>query len=316
MRVLIADDDVVSRHVLEVTLKRWGYEVVSACDGAQAWDILEQPSPPPIGILDWMMPGMTGLDVCRRVRAKAREPYTYLLLLTSRNQKEDLIAGMESGADDYITKPFDQHELQVRLRAGHRIVELQAELLAAREELIEQATHDSLTRAWNRPTIYDILHRELIRAEREHTVVGLVMVDLDHFKRVNDTYGHQGGDQVLVEAARRMHGCIRAYDAIGRYGGEEFLIVLPGCNNGAAESLAERMRSVMERDPVVVNNTKCTQTASFGVASGAGGGADILIARADEALYDAKRRGRNRVCIAVGGPAGAQEASPPRDTAR
>ena len=157
-----------------------------------------------LAILDWMMPGLTGLEVCDRIRKRAREPYTYILLLTSKSQKEDLIEGMDAGADDYITKPFDQHELQVRLRAGRRLVDLQAELLSAREALREQATKDSLTHLWNRSAIYDLLCRELSRAQREGTTVGVVMVDLDHFKSVNDNHGHFAGDAVLCESARRM----------------------------------------------------------------------------------------------------------------
>jgi len=145
VKILIADDSLVSRHLLEATLRKWGYEVAVACDGEEALALLQKDDAPAVAILDWMMPGMTGLEVCRRVRVRAREPYTYILLLTSKSQKEDLIEGMEAGADDYITKPFDQHELQVRLRAGTRLVDLQAELLSAREALREQATKDSLT---------------------------------------------------------------------------------------------------------------------------------------------------------------------------
>jgi two-component system cell cycle response regulator len=165
VKILIADDSIVSRHLLEATLRKWGYEVTVACDGAEALEILQQEQA--LAILDWMMPGMTGLEVCRRLRQRSREPYTYILLLTSKSQKEDLIEGMEAGADDYITKPFDQHELQVRLRAGTRLVDLQAELLSAREALREQATKDSMTHLWNRSSILEHLARELSRSVRE-----------------------------------------------------------------------------------------------------------------------------------------------------
>src|SRR5277367_3972199 len=182
VKILIADDSLVSRHLLEATLRKWGYEVAVACDGEEALALLQKDDAPALAILDWMMPGMTGLEVCRRVRVRAREPYTYILLLTSKSQKEDLIEGMEAGADDYITKPFDQHELQVRLRAGTRLVDLQTQLLKAREELREQATLDSLTRLWNRSSILSELSRELARSEREARPLGVVIVDLDHFK--------------------------------------------------------------------------------------------------------------------------------------
>src|SRR5277367_3955497 len=208
MRILIADDSIVSRHLLDATLRKWGYEVVVACDGVEAWNYLQAEDAPKLAILDWVMPGLTGPEVCRRVREHAhdKDAYTYILLLTSKSLKEDLIEGMEAGADDYVTKPFDRHELQVRIRAGKRLVDLQAELLAAREALRDQATHDSLTHIWNRNAILDLLTRELARGARENLPLGIVILDLDRFKSVNDQYGHLAGDTVLREAARRIQG--------------------------------------------------------------------------------------------------------------
>src|SRR5882724_6037532 len=223
MRILIADDSVVSRHLLDATLRKWGYQVVVACDGEEALAVLQGDDAPKLAILDWVMPGLTGPEVCRKVRDHAKDKereYTYILLLTSKSLKEDLITGMEAGADDYITKPFDQHELKVRLRAGTRIIDLERELVRAREDLRDQATRDSLTRIWNRGMILEILDRELARAERERRPVGLVLADLDHFKNVNDTYGHFAGDAVLREFVRRTGSSVRPYDAVGRYGGE------------------------------------------------------------------------------------------------
>src|SRR5271167_1619453 len=250
MRILIADDSIVSRHLLDATLRKWGYEVVVACDGVEAWNYLQTEDAPKLAILDWVMPGLTGPEVCRRVREYAhdrersqdKDSYTYILLLTSKGLREDLIEGMEAGADDYITKPFDQHELKVRLRAGTRIIDLHRELVAAREALREQATKDFLTRIWNRSSILDILQRELSRAGREKSSVGIVLADLDQFKLVNDTYGHFAGDAVLREFARRMQAVTRPYDSVGRYGGEEFLIILPGCDSECTSNQAERMR--------------------------------------------------------------------------
>jgi len=298
LQILIADDSLVSRHLLDATLRKWGYEVVTACDGAQAWDIMQQNEAPPLAILDWMMPGMTGPEVCRLVRQRAREPYTYILLLTSKSLKEELIEGMESGADDYIIKPFDQHELKVRLRAGTRLVELQAQLLSAREALREQATKDSLTRLWNRSSILEIMERELSRGIRESTPIGVVMLDLDHFKVINDTYGHIAGDAALREAGRRMMISTRQYDSMGRYGGEEFLLIFPGCNAQATIEKAERLRSNLCTEPLLLTDTAVTLTASFGATSvipRIDTNSEGLIRTADEALYRAKRLGRNRV---------------------
>ena len=300
MRILIADDSIVSRHLLEATLRKWGYEVLVACDGAEALQILERDDAPALIILDWMMPGVTGLEVCQRIRQRGSEPYTYILLLTSKSQKEDLIEGMDAGADDYITKPFDQNELQVRLRAGTRLVDLQAQLLSAREALREQATRDSLTHLWNRSSILEILTRELSRAHRESSPLGVVIVDLDHFKQVNDTHGHPAGDAVLREAARRMQGSIRQYDSLGRYGGEEFLILLPGCGEAESFAQAERLRRNLTQADIRVNDLALHITASFGVTAAVPGDpwtAEGLIRKADEALYVAKKSGRNRVEI-------------------
>lgn len=298
MKILIADDSIVSRHLLEATLHSWGYDVIAACDGLEALDILQQPNAPALAILDWMMPGLTGPEVCKRIRQHAREPYTYILLLTSKSLKEDLIEGMEAGADDYVTKPFDRHELQVRLRAGKRLVDTQAELLAAREALREQATRDSLTHTWNRNSILEMLGRELARGAREKSPLGVMIVDLDRFKNVNDHHGHLAGDAVLREAARRIQSAMRQYDSIGRYGGEEFLVLLPGCDAMNSVSQAERLRKQLAHSDMRVNDTVISVSASFGVTAvpcGIVQYPENVIRRADEALYLAKKMGRNRV---------------------
>jgi two-component system cell cycle response regulator len=298
VRILVADDSIVSRHVLDSTLRKWGYEVVLASDGEEAWQTLQRDDAPRLVILDWMMPGMTGLEICRLVRARAPEPYIYILLLTSKSHREDLIEGMEAGADDYITKPFDQHELKVRLRAGTRLVELQAELFTAREALREQATRDWLTKLWNRSSIYEILTRELARSERDVCPVSVALLDLDHFKTINDTLGHHAGDIVLRETAVRMTESVRQYDSIGRYGGEEFLLVLPGCELSGAVSQAERLCGRIANKPIAIGSSESRLTVSIGVTTslpGQGATAEALIGRADEALYQAKRKGRNRV---------------------
>jgi two-component system cell cycle response regulator len=303
MRILIADDSIVSRHLLDATLRKWGYEVIIAADGIEAWDTLQSEAAPRVAILDWMMPGLTGPEICRRVRESSKNSdsvYTYMLLLSSKNQREDLIEGLESGADDYLTKPFDQHELKARLRAGTRIIDLQQELLKAREALREQATKDFLTRLWNRPSILEILQRELARGARENRPVGVVLADLDRFKNVNDSFGHFAGDALLREFSRRMSASMRSYDSIGRYGGEEFLIVLPGCDESCSARQGGRLQMVLANEPMIIGDASLTITGSFGATSwrpGLPAQAEHLIRIADNALYMAKNQGRNRVVV-------------------
>jgi two-component system, cell cycle response regulator len=297
-RILIADDSLVSRRLLEASLNKWGYQTAMVVDGTEAWQAFQSEEPPDLAILDWVMPGLTGPEVCRLVRQQEREKYTYLILLTSKSLKEDLIEGMEAGADDYVTKPFDQHELQVRLRAGVRILELQAELMATREELREQASKDPLTKLFNRGAILDILDRELARIQRQESAVGVIMLDLDHFKNINDTYGHLAGDEVLRETARRLGSAVRPYDSVGRYGGEEFLIIMPGCGGQDIENQAERLRRSLSVSPIAVGDLALNVTASFGATytlPALRSQQEGLIRTADEALYKAKRSGRNRV---------------------
>ena len=302
MKVLIAEDDAVSRRLLEAMLTRWGYEVTVTRDGMEAWEVLQGTDAPPLAILDWMMPGMDGVKVCRKVRQRGKEPYIYLLLLTTKGRKENIIEGLDAGADDYLTKPFDPHELQVRLRTGMRIVTLQAELIEAREALRIQATHDPLTGVWNRRAIIEMFGHELARSRREELPVAVAIADLDHFKRINDTYGHVVGDTALCEAVSRMRALLRPYDAIGRYGGEEFLIVLPGCTSHDAFRLAERLCIGTSQEPIKIPGGTIDVTSSLGVAASdtiAVLDAMALIQAADAALYRAKAGGRNRVEIAT-----------------
>ncbi len=298
MRVLVADDNLISRRVLEAALRQWGYDVVLADDGNEAWKILRSPNAPRLAILDWMMPGLSGPELCRRVRQAGGDRYTYILLVTSRAEKQDVIEGLEAGADDYITKPFDQMELKVRLAGGRRIVELQDQLLEAQATLREQATVDALTKVWNRRSILEILEREVDRAEREHSPLSVAMADLDHFKQINDTYGHLAGDAVLVEAVQRMRSSMRSYDSLGRYGGEEFLLLFPGCEPAAAGRLAERMRAEIEQRPLDWQTGPIRFTISFGVTTLRADQrlpSEALLRVADAALYQAKQQGRNRV---------------------
>jgi diguanylate cyclase (GGDEF)-like protein len=299
VKILIAEDDAISRRLLDTILKKWGYEVVVAYDGGQAWEELQKPDAPRLAILDWMMPEMDGVEVCGKVRERTGSPYVYILLLSAKSQREDLVKGMESGADDYITKPFDANELKVRLRAGRRILDLQTQLMSAQEALRDQAARDPLTGIWNRNEIFNTFHRELARAERERNELGIVMIDIDHFKNLNDTYGHMAGDAVLREFTRRLTTSLRPYDAVGRYGGEEFLVVLPGCDTAAAIRHADRLRTLICDEPFDTSEGRHTVTCSLGVATTSCGvdkiDTDALIRAADAALYKAKHSGRNRV---------------------
>jgi diguanylate cyclase (GGDEF)-like protein len=306
MRVLIADDVPGVRRLLTMSLGDWGYEVVVCADGAEALRILLDDDPPRLAVLDWRMPHVSGPEICRRIRQRAGTPYIYILLLTALGDEAHVVHGLQAGADDYLVKPFEARELRCRLAAGRRVLRLEAELVAGREALRVEAAHDSLTGLWNRRAIVETLERELARGARQGTAVAVIMADLDHFKRINDSHGHPAGDAVLREATRRMSGVVRAYDAIGRYGGEEFLVVCSGADERAAKLSAERLRQSMEREPFEVGGTRITVTLSLGVAStGAAGETDALalIQAADAALYRAKRGGRNRVEVASDRPA-------------
>jgi diguanylate cyclase (GGDEF)-like protein len=298
VKILIADDDDVLRHILQATLTRWGYEVVVSRTGLEAWQVLEGDDAPKLAILDWIMPGMDGIEVCREIRKRVDEPYIYVLLLTAKDRKEDVVAGMDAGADDYLAKPFDPEELKVRLRAGRRILDLQSELLAARERLHYQATHDSLTGLLNRAAALEALRTELERANRQDLALSVILADVDHFKQINDTYGHAVGDAVLCEAAHRMKSSVRVYDTVGRYGGEEFLFILPGCTGANAVMQADRLRTCITEHPIELSRLSISFTVSMGVVirdSGVPDDLDTLIQEADAALYQAKILGRNRV---------------------
>lgn len=296
--VLVADDSPIFRDMLHKMLNDWGFEVITAEDGQQAWEVLRQENGPRLALLDWVMPGMDGAEVCRRVRSSIRNRYVYLMLVSVRADREDVVRGMDSGADDYIVKPFQVDELHARLRAGQRVLALQEELVEAREALREQATRDGLTGLWNRTAIFDILQNELARSSRTSEPLMVLMADLDGFKPVNDHFGHMAGDAVLRQVSARMRASVRRYDAVGRYGGEEFLMVLPGCELSAGLLLAERIRDAIGERPFDAGDAQITLTCSLGAAGAIPPDmpqADDLVREADAALYRAKRQGRNRV---------------------
>ena len=235
MRILIAEDEMMSRKMLQKTLERAGYEVTVVENGRPAADQLCPADGPRLALLDWVMPELDGPGVCREVRKRNAQSYVYLVLLTSKESKEDVVAGLESGADDYLTKPFDPEELKARLRTGQRILSLEDRLVEAREEMRFQATHDILTTLWNRGVIVNLLGRELTRSRRERVSTSILMCDLDHFKSVNDNYGHLAGDDILKETAKRLLASVRSYDFVGRYGGAD-ISICPGSQSHAAKA--------------------------------------------------------------------------------
>lgn len=300
MRILLAEDEPVTREILRLSLEKVGHQVVCVSDGDEAWEYLQRPDCPSLAILDWMMPGIDGPELCRRVRALERQDYTYIILLTARSEGSAMVEGLTAGADDYIPKPFRHDELSARLRTAARILELQQQLVASNRELERRATHDGLTSVYNRTAILELLGKELQRALRsESAPVCTILLDVDHFKAVNDTYGHQAGDVVLQEVARRIEQSLRPYDVVGRYGGEEFLVVLSNCDAAQGVAVADRIRTTCSDTPFQVGHYSVHVSVSLGVAEAIplSVTVDELIFRADMVLYSAKTEGRNLVKV-------------------
>ncbi|OEU77916.1 MAG: diguanylate cyclase response regulator [Desulfobacterales bacterium C00003060] len=295
MKVLIVEDDQVTRRLLEALLKKWGYEVLSTCEGTEALEELEKPEAPNLVISDWMMPGMDGLELCRKIRKTESSGYIYFIIVTARGEKQCVVEGFEAGADDYLIKPFDREELKCRIQIGKRIIDLE-------HRLTRLASTDALTGALNRRAFTEKVEIEIHRATRENATFSFLLADIDYFKKVNDTFGHQAGDFVLQKFTERLSSCSRPYDFIGRYGGEEFVMCLPGTDVLQARSIAERLRREVEDmsiQPADVSQS-IQITASIGVASfrlASKETVDSITMRADEAMYKAKREGRNRVCV-------------------
>jgi two-component system cell cycle response regulator len=298
MKILIVEDDPISRRLLEAFLGKWGYAVVTTTNGSEAWKALQDEEAPSLVISDWMMPDMDGLKLCSKIRKMERANYVYFIILTANRTKESVIKGLEAGADDYVVKPFAQEELKCRIRIGERIISLE-------QRIRQLATTDPLTGVLNRRALTERLEIDLNRSIRENTPLSLILVDIDHFKGINDRHGHQVGDMVLQRCTEQLSKCLRPYDVIGRYGGEEFVICLPGAGDGEAMLVAHRMRKTVEKMRMIVNGSSIRITASFGVSrfpEGPNDSMDSLIRRADEAMYRAKREGRNRVCAAGDAP--------------
>lgn len=302
MKILVAEDDLTSRSMLVNLLTRWDYEPVAVDNGNSAWDIMEQPDAPMLALLDWEMPGLNGIDVCRKVRECNSENPPYLIILTVKGETTSIVKGLDSGANDYITKPYNNDELLARLRTGQRMIKLQSELVTAKQALAYEATHDSLTGALNRRGALSRLGSEITRARRNKRPLFVGLCDIDHFKKVNDRYGHQAGDRVLQLFVTTLQQELREYDLLGRLGGEEFLIVAPDSAVANVESFYGRLREKIEhlRFPTLADDMQIT--VSIGVVETHGNvSIDNLLAEADAAMYRAKRSGRNKIIVIFAG---------------
>lgn len=299
MKILLAADSKTHRQLIVDCLKEWNFDFVVAEDGTAAWHLLEDQSDVNVALLDWDLPGMSGLELCQRIRCRTQnEQYVYTIVLTARNERGDLLEAMDAGADDFLKKPFDAPELKARLQAGRRIILLQRELIAARQSLRYAATLDSMTGLLNRGEIIASLRLQLARARRDFRPIGIVLADLDHFKKVNDSLGHTAGDSVIKESARRFRSGLRAYDCVGRYGGDQFLLVLPGCDLSNTYRRADAIRRLISAEPVLLPEGPINVTVSMGVSfadTRQDDGLERLLERADQALCQAKNDGRNRV---------------------
>ncbi len=300
MKILVADDDAVSRLLMQRMLRETDFEVVTARNGREALQILSADNGPRLVLLDVTMPEMGGLDVCRAIRGGLRRAYIYIALLTSKDSKEDLVAGLEAGADDYLTKPCHPEELRARLRTGRRILQLEDILIEAHEEMRRHATRDSLTQLLNRGAIFDALSTKLTQSRVRGMDFAVLLCDVDDFKRVNDTHGHLVGDEVLREVADRLKSNVRR-GVVGRYGGEEFLLLLEGCGPDHVEMVANRICSVIRSVPVMTSAGLLHITISAG-ALGIDSGtpeitAEAVVQQADLLLYEAKRGGRDRAVV-------------------
>jgi two-component system, cell cycle response regulator len=294
MKVLIAEDDVTSRTMLKAILTKWGYEVVAAVDGEEAWEVMKREDAPKLAVLDWEMPGLDGTELCRKVRGLKTDTPPYLILLTMRGEKGDIVEGLSAGANDYISKPYDAGELEARIRVGSRVIELQDRLYGALMELSRQAMTDPLTSAPNRRAILEKLKAEMARSGRENTRLWISILDIDHFKEANDRCGHLAGDGVLMECIRRIQGVLRPYDLVGRWGGDEFLVIVPTTSAETPPSAFERIQAAITESEFQADGTFMRITVSQGVAVFEPGDTmDDFIRKADEAMYRVKEGGRN-----------------------
>ncbi len=298
MRILIAEDDLTSRAMLSAVLKKGGNEVIETVNGKEALAELQKPDYPKLVILDFVMPEMDGLEVIRHVRAQKYIRPPYIIMLTSKGEKSDIITGLDAGADDYLTKPFDVGELSARIEVGKRLVNLQAQLVESREAITYQASHDSLTDLLNRRAILSILEEILSRCHEQGEGLAIGMIDIDHFKLINDTYGHQVGDDILIGLAQIFISSISGIGSVGRFGGEEFLVILPVKKNEDPLDPFKLLCKTISSHQFKTRTVLVNLTVSIGVTyASPQTTVDELIGAADSALYQAKNNGRNCVVL-------------------
>ncbi|MCP4687496.1 MAG: diguanylate cyclase [Desulfobacterales bacterium] len=297
MKVLIADDDSMTRIALRKNLEKWGYEVAPARDGLEAWEALSEENPPRLAVLDWMMPRMEGIDICRRLQQNDDFPFIYTILLTIRKEKDDIVEALDSGAYDFLSKPVHAAELRARIAVGVRLVAAEDKLREYAEKMERIAVTDALTGAFNRRYFFKQAENEIRRAKRYDRTLSFLLLDIDHFKKVNDTHGHFAGDEALKALTESCKSSIRDCDIFARHGGEEFSMILPETDEDGAFILAERLRKVIEKMTISHEGSRFNFTVSIGVASFKSGDKTVeaVMTRADDALYEAKRKGRNRI---------------------
>ncbi len=297
MKVLVADDSPTARFALRKNLTAWGYDVVEASEGKKAWNLLNEDSPPRIAVLDWMMPGLDGVEICRKLRERKNGPFVYTILLTSKSEQEDLVYGLENGAHNFQSKPYSPIELRSHVNVGKRLVESDDKIKEYAEEMERLATTDSLTGIFNRRHFLECGEKELARSKRYGRPMSVLLIDVDHFKIINDTFGHAAGDKTLRIITRTCIDTLRENDLFGRLGGEEFAVVLPENDEPCAVDAAERLRKTMEELKVAFEDKIIRFTISIGVASSelSDKTIEVILKRADDALYKAKKCGRNRV---------------------
>ncbi len=298
MKILVADDDRVSLMMMRRMLLPRGYEVLTVSDGAAAVQAILQDDGPRLVLLDWMMPSLTGLEVCRAVRSSVRKGYVYIILLSAKGSKEDLITGLQAGADDFLSKPCHPEELAARLRTGHRILQLEDGLVEARDQMHFKATHDALTQVLNRGAIVHTLEQHIEQTRSSSKSAAVLLCDVDHFKHINDTYGHPVGDEVLRSIAHRLGSITLGNDTVGRFGGEEFLLVLEDVDRDRVGALGTNICEMIRSSPVETSAGPITVSISVGIVQVDGFDTacqvDDVLKRADILLYQAKRQGRDR----------------------